>query len=124
MEKESKINGVLQETFKNLRELADVNTIIGQPYITPDGEQIFPISKIIIGVVCGGGEYGKMGIFTKNKDFPFSVGNGSIISVKPCGFLIKNNCDYKIVSMGTEPFEKLIDKTSELIEKIKEEDEK
>lgn len=118
MEKENKINTVVQTAIKNLNDIIDVNTVIGKPFVTEDGDYVFPISKVTLGVLCGGGEYGKLGIFKKNDDLPFSAGNGSIISVKPCGFLIKNKEQYKLLSVSGEPYEKLIDKATEIIEKI------
>ncbi len=119
MQKENKINTVVENAFKSLTELVDVNTVIGQPFVMEDGDQIFPISKVTLGVLCGGGEYGKISLFEKNKELPFSAGNGSIISLKPCGFLIKSNNQYKMISIGGEPYEKILEKASEIINSIK-----
>ena len=88
-ESESRINKVVETALKNLNGLADVSTVVGKPIKTEDGDYIFPLSKVTLGILSGGGEYGKITLFKKNSDLPFSAGNGSIISVKPCGFLIK-----------------------------------
>ena len=111
----NKINKTIETTLKNLGSLIDVNTVIGKPLKTNDGECVIPISKVTVGVLSGGGEYGKVTVFNKNADLPFSAGNGAIISVKPCGFLIKDGKKYKMVSISDSPFEKLIDKASEFM---------
>ena len=86
----NRIVNLIETTFKNLSELIDVNTVVGSPIKTEDGECIIPVSKVTIGVMMGGGEYGKVNIFKKALDLPCTAGNGAIISVKPCGFLLKD----------------------------------
>ena len=64
----NKITNVIESTFKNLSNIIDVNTVIGKPIKTEDGEYVVPISKVTVGVLMGGGEYGKVTIFKKNED--------------------------------------------------------
>ena len=111
----NKINKTIETTLKNISNLIDTNTVIGKPIKTEDGELIFPVSKVTIGVLSGGGEYGKINIFSKNKDLPFSAGNGAIISIKPSGFFIKNGKKYSIISTPNTPYEKLIEKTADFL---------
>ncbi|MBE7083670.1 MAG: sporulation protein YtfJ [Clostridiales bacterium] len=114
----NKINKTIETTLKNLGSLIDVNTVIGKPLKTDDGECIIPISKVTVGILSGGGEYGKVTVFNKSSDLPFSAGNGAIISVKPCGFLVKNGKKYTMISVSDSPYEKLIDKASEFMSKM------
>ena len=116
--KNNKINKVIETTLKNLNGLVDVNTVVGKPIKTEDGEYIIPISKVTVGVLMGGGEYGKINIFKKGSDLPFSAGNGAVISVKPCGFLLKEDEKYKVLTVSDTPYEKLIDKASEFINEL------
>ena len=81
--RQNKINGAIESTLKNISNLIDVNTVVGSPIKVDNGEYIIPISKVTVGILAGGGEYGKLGIFQKGEDHPYSAGNGSIISVKP-----------------------------------------
>ena len=104
--------------LKNLGNMFDVSSVIGNPIKTDDGNLIFPIAKITVGELSGGGEYGRINIFKKSSDLPFSAGNGAIVSVKPCGFLIKNNSDYKIISVSENSYEKIIEKATDFLEKI------
>ena len=115
---QNKINKIIETTLQNIGNLIDVNTVIGKPINSKDGTIIIPISKVSVGVLAGGGEYGKIRIFNKNSDLPYSACNGAIISVKPCGFLIKENENYKVLSVQQSTSEKLIDKATEFIEKL------
>ena len=116
--KNNRINQTIETTLKNLSEIIDVNTAIGTPINTKDGV-VIPVSKITVGLLSGGGEYGKVSIFKNGNDLPFSGGNGSIISIKPCGFLIGDKNGYKMVAVSESSYEKIIDKASDFIEKMK-----
>ena len=115
---QDKINKIIETTLQNIGNLIDVNTVVGKPINSKDGAIIMPISKVSVAVLAGGGEYGKISVFNRNSDLPYSAGNGAIISVKPCGFLIKENENYKILTVQQTSAEKLIDKATEFIEKI------
>lgn len=112
----TKINTAIDSALKNIGALIDVNTVVGMPISVPDGSLIIPLSKVTFGILAGGGEYGKISIFSKSDELPYSIGNGSIVSIKPCGFLIKSaNSDYKIISFSGNSYESLIDKASDFI---------
>ena len=116
----NRINQVIETAIQNLNTAIDVNTVMGEPIVGENGEYIVPFSKITFGVLAGGGEYGKVSILKKSTDLPYSAGNGAIVSLKPCGFLIKNSKDdsFKIVSVSDTPYEKFIEKASEFIENL------
>lgn len=115
--KNSRINKVVETTLKNLSSLVDVNTVIGSPISDGFGCTIIPISRVTMGIITGGGEYGKLNVFKKGEDLPFSAGNGSIISLKPSGFLIKNvnDTEYKLVTIGNSTYDSILDKVSEFL---------
>ena len=115
---DNKVNKTIEYTLKNLNDIIDVNTVIGKPIESKTGEIIVPISKVTLGLLVGGGEYGKVSIFKKDNDLPYSAGNGAVISIKPCGFLINSNGDYKIINVAHNSYEKLIDKTVDFVEKM------
>ena len=114
----NRINNVIETTLKNLGNIIDVNTVVGTPIKTIDGSLIIPISKVVVGVLAGGGEYGKVNLFKNGKDLPYSAGNGAIVSVKPCGFLINEGNGYKMISVSDSPYEKLLEKTTDFFEKL------
>lgn len=114
IDSQNRINNVIETTLKNLSEIVDVNTVVGTP-IKNEDELIIPISKVTVGVLAGGGEYGKLTIFKNNDDLPFSAGNGAIISLKPCGFLVKDKNAYKLLSVSDTSYERIIDKITNTI---------
>ncbi len=51
------IQGLMKTAMENLKEMVDVNTIVGDPVETPDGSVIMPISKVGFGFAAGGSEF-------------------------------------------------------------------
>ncbi len=49
----------MHTTMNSLKEMVDVNTIIGDPVQSPDGLIIIPVSKICFGFASGGTEFKK-----------------------------------------------------------------
>ena len=119
MPSENRINCVVENALKNVRNLVDVNTVVGTPIKTDTGDCIIPVSKVSFGILSGGGEYGKIKIFKNSSDLPFSAGNGTMISVKPCGFLIKTDGEYKVLSVGAGEYDALFDKAADFIGNLK-----
>ena len=48
---------MLENTITKIKEMVDVNSVVGEPITTPDGVTIIPISKVSIGF-GGGGQTG------------------------------------------------------------------
>ncbi len=114
-----KINNSIQTAIKSLGEMIDVNTVVGKPIKGENGEYIIPVTKVTLGVLSGGGEYGKISIFKKNEDLPYSAGNGAVISIRPTGFLIKEKGkNYKLLPVLDGPYEKILDRASEFLSKL------
>lgn len=51
------IQGLMKTAMENLKEMIDVNTIIGDPVETPDGSVILTVSKVGFGFAAGGSEF-------------------------------------------------------------------
>lgn len=117
---DNRIKEVVESTLKSLGEIIDVNTVMGKPYENSNGDLIVPVAKITFGMLAGGGEYGKVNIFNKSSDLPFSVGNGVVVSLKPCGFLIKSdNSDYKALSLTDNTMNNVLDKFVDFLMDLK-----
>lgn len=115
----NRINNIIETALKNVNQLIDVNTIIGKPIENENNDIILPVSKVTFGILAGGGEYGKVGFFKKGYEQPYSAGNGTIVTITPCGFLVKEDGrNYKILSINNSSIDKLIEKTSSFIDKI------
>lgn len=116
LNQESQIENVMRTALSSIKELADVNTVIGVPYTTIDGTTVIPISKVTIGFLSGGGEYGDKQQFKVNQNFPMSAGSGGYTQLAPIGFLVGRDGDMKLINIdGTNAYGKLIDATIEFL---------
>ena len=77
---------MLQDTISKIREMVDVNNVIGDPITTPDGVTIIPISKVSIGLGGGGSDF--VSRHVNHHENPFRGGVGAGIKVTPVAFLI------------------------------------
>ncbi len=114
-EKTQKINRLIDASLAKLDELADVNTVIGKPIVTASGIQIIPFSKVTLGNLSGGGEYGDEKVVKQAEDFPFAGGSGAVVSMKPMGFLIDDGQSCRILRVTDEPMDNLIERAGEIL---------
>lgn len=77
------INSLMDTTMKKIKELIDVNTIIGDPITTPDGTTIIPVSKVTYGFASGGSDLPTK----KDNRECFGGGSGAGVTIQPIGFL-------------------------------------
>lgn len=117
-EKNEKINELIDSSLENLDTLADVNTVIGKPIITASGFQVIPFSKVTMGNLSGGGEYGDVKIVKETDALPFAGGSGAVISMKPMGFLIDDGKSCRILRITDEPIDNLIERAGEIIHDV------
>ena len=78
------INQVMQTALENIKDMIDVNTVVGEAVIAGNGNTVIPVSKVSFGFVAGGGEYGQL----PDPKQPFAGGSGAGVSLQPVGFLI------------------------------------
>ncbi len=118
---EHPIQGLMKTAMENIKEMVDVNTIVGDPVETPDGSVIIPVSKVGFGFAAGGSQFvvDKPGE-TKETDHPFGGGSGGGVSITPIAFLIVNSTGVKMVHLdeNTHLYEKLMDFAPQVVEKI------
>ena len=122
---EHPIQGLMGTTMEKIRDMVDVNTIIGDPILTPDGTTIIPVSKVSFGFASGGSD-----IPAKVPKELFGGGSGAGVSIQPLGFLVVHQGDVRLLEMngpgdsmgkalGLVP--DVISKISDLFKKDKEE---
>jgi sporulation protein YtfJ len=112
------IENIMQTAMAEIKEMVDVNTIIGDPIISTDGSTIIPVSKVCFGFVAGGGEYGDTA--GGDKQFPFAGGASSGISINPIGFLVVDEEKVHLLSIGGKNLlEKMIESMPKIISDLK-----
>lgn len=105
---------------KALEKVADANTVIGQSIITVSGTQVIPLSSVTVVNLSGGGEYGDIKTYKQADGFKIAGGNGSVVTVKPKGFLIDDGKGCRLLRMEDSPIDTLIEKTGDLVHSVTE----
>ena len=77
---------MLDSTIAKIREMVDVNSVVGEPITTADGVTIIPVSKVSVGLAGGGSDF--VSRHVNHQDNPFGGGVGAGIKVTPVAFLI------------------------------------
>ena len=121
---EHPIQGLMMTAMENLKQMVDVNTIVGDPVETPDGSVIMPVSKVGFGYAAGGSEF----VIDNHRHsaddtagkHPFGGGSGGGVSITPIAFLVVNSQGVKMVHLdqNTHLVEKLLDFAPQVVEKI------
>lgn len=88
------IESMMDTTMEKIRQMVDVNTIIGEPVICPDGTVIIPVSKVSYGFAAGGSD-----LPTKTQKDLFGGGSGAGVSIQPVAFLVVNDGNVKMLNM-------------------------
>ena len=118
MKDKYKQNSQINSAIKNAEIFGDGNVTVGAP-ITVGNNVIIPVTKLTAVCLGGGGEYGKVNIFTKNTALPFLGGSGSIVNASPVGFLILSNGKFDFVKSNVDGFELLTEKTFDIINSLR-----
>src|ERR1700730_3223914 len=119
----------MQAAMENIKQMADVNTVIGDAVETTDGNVIIPISKVGFGFAAGGSEFksgpgksglGESGAEKSNSEHPFGGGAGGGVSITPMGFLVVGNGTVRLLSTdgNSQVFDRLIDMAPTVMERI------
>lgn len=117
-EKNEQLNNLIDSSLENLDTLADVNTVIGKPIVTASGFQVIPFSKVTMGNLSGGGEYGDVKVVKEIDALPFAGGSGAVISMKPMGFLVDDGKSCRILRITDEPIDNLIERAGEIVRDV------
>ena len=118
MDQRKKIDSIMEKTAEQLTSLIDVNTVIGKPLFSASGVQIIPFTKVTMGYLSGGGEYGEVKAIKEDECFPFAGGAGTVINLKPAGFLIDDGKKCRIIKVTDDPIDGIIEKASELFSNL------
>ena len=125
MEKQHPIDDLMSTTMQKLREIADVNTIVGKP-IQAGNVTIIPISRLTVGFASGGSDF-----VSKNQkpeaDNSFGGGSGAGMNLSPVAFLIVKGDTVKLMHVAppaattvdrvVEMVPEVVDKVTDFIEK-------
>jgi len=125
---EHPIEALMKTAMQSIREMVDVNTIVGDAVQTPDGTVIIPISRVTFGFAAGGGEYGYGAGEETDRDsqdenedsgggkFPFAGGSGAGVSINPVAFMVVGNGHIKLLPVNiNSTIDKILDLVPEFL---------
>ena len=113
---EHPIGSLMDTTMEKIKEMIDVNTIIGEPITSPDGTLIIPVSKVSYGFAAGGSD---LPTKKENKDC-FGGGSGAGVTIQPVAFLTVYQGDVRLVSVDREEgtADKLVNMIPDVLKKV------
>ena len=122
-----KLPNMLDSTIAKIREMVDVNSVVGDPITTPDGVTIIPISKVSVGFGGGGSDFVSRNV--NKQENPFGGGCGGGVKIIPVAFLIVKDGNVRMLPVAApanttpdrivEMVPDLIDKFSAMVKKDK-----
>ena len=105
------LSDMMTNSMSKIRDMIDVNTVVGDPITTPGGVTIIPVTKVSIGYGSGGSDFA-MG--SKQPDNCFGGGAGAGIKITPVAFLVIRGENVRMLPVA-EPASTSVDRLIELL---------
>lgn len=101
-----KVQNLLGVSIQKIKEMVDVDMVVGKPITTPDGTTLIPVSRISVGFASGGSD-----LPSKTSSDLFGGGAGAGVNIVPIAFLVIANGDVRMLHMSAHPdaYDRLID---------------
>jgi sporulation protein YtfJ len=116
---EHPIQGLMKTAMESIKEMVDVNTIVGDAVETPDGNVIIPISRVSFGFAAGGGDYQQKNGEGGGENLPFAGGSGAGVSVQPVAFLVVGQGQVRLLPVDSRAlYDRLIDLAPQLLQQL------
>lgn len=121
METKHPIESLMITSMTSIESMVDVNTIIGESIVTPDGTTIIPLSKVCFGFAAGGSEFNtnRLNKYSENSKLPFGGGSGAGVNITPVGFLVIKDGVAKVLNVnGINVVDRAVDIIPDIVNKI------
>ena len=113
----SNIGNLMDVTMRKIREIVDVDTVVGTPITAADGVTVIPVCRVSYGFGTGGSD------FRMQQEKGFAGGNGAGVRVEPIGFLIIRGESVRMLNIATPAstaVDRIIEKAPEFIDAVEE----
>lgn len=112
------INGLMETAMQSIKDMVDVNTIVGEAVESKDGTIIIPISKVSFGFGAGGSDFGQKNITSSDSNFGGGSGGGA--TIEPVAFMVVGKEEIKLmpIEKNTTPAQDIIDSVPTIIDKV------
>ena len=111
------IGNLMETTMNKMKEIVNVDTVVGTPIQTPDGVMIIPVSRVSYAFASGGSDFR----VKDNSNLGFGGGNGAGVKVEPIGFLVVREGSVRMMNVtppANATVDRLIEKAPELIDTV------
>lgn len=105
----------MQSTMNNIKNLVEVNNIVGEPIVTPDGQTIIPVSKLSFAFGGAGGD--SLG----NAKQGYGGGSAAGVKIEPVGFLVVKEDGVRMINVAPSAknsVDRIIDMVPDVMDKI------
>lgn len=111
------IEGLMDTTLDKIKQMVDVNTVIGTPITSPDGTTVIPVSKVMYGFTAGGSEFNPKKAENKNL---FGGVAGAGVTINPIAFIAITKDDVKLLNVTNfkDSGDRAVGMVPELVDKI------
>ncbi|MFO7151837.1 MAG: GerW family sporulation protein [Bacillota bacterium] len=122
------IENLMRTAMESIKEMVNVNTIIGDAVEAPDGTVIIPVSRVTFGFAAGGSEFCGKGGQEKDrgdkgeetKKIPFGGGSGGGISIQPVAFMVVGQGQIRLLPVHQNAmWERVIDLAPQILEQLR-----
>lgn len=110
----------METVMSKVKEMVDINTVIGEPIVTTDGVTLIPVSKVSFGFASGGTDFASKNVKEGQKN-PFGGGSGAGVKIAPQAFVVIKDGHVRIMNMeapAVTTVERLVDSAPDLIDKL------
>ncbi|KXG74131.1 putative spore protein YtfJ [Fervidicola ferrireducens] len=119
------IENLMKTAMESIKDMVNVNTIIGDAVEAPDGTVIIPVSRVTFGFAAGGSEFFGKGGQAKDRNEeaekkPFGGGSGAGVSVQPVAFMVVGQGQIRLLPVHQNAmWERVIDLAPQILEQLK-----
>ena len=110
---------MLENTIAKIRDMVDVNSVIGDPITTADGITIIPVSKVSVGFGGGGSDYVSRN--ANKQENPFGGGAGGGVKVTPIAFLVIKEGNVRMLPVAApanSTADRIVEQVPDLLDKV------
>lgn len=113
---EGKVQNLLGVSMEKIKEMIDVNTVVGDPIVVSGDITLIPVSKISCGYAGGGSD---LPTKTPNKEL-FGGGTGIGVNITPVAFIVVDKGNVHMLPVVAKPDanDRLVNMIPEVVDKV------
>jgi len=113
------IDSLMKTAMASIKEMVNVNTVVGDAVEAPDGTIIIPVSRVSLGFAAGGGDFAVDDHRGEDRSPGFGGGSGAGVSVVPIGFLVAGQGNVRLLPVdGNAIYDRLVDLAPQIVAQI------